>query len=291
MDPVLKDIQKTLAYFSFFKYPLTVFEIFKWQYQPSKIRSYAEIQEALSSRPSHHGMHGLCTEDEIKTWALDRHRRYRNALYKERKLRKFMHYLRRVESIEGIAICNSMAYHATRPESDIDLFIITKPGKIWTTRFLSVAPLIITRQRPGEAKIDPIDTSFFITSNALNLEDIKKQNDPYMAFWIKTLMPIAGSSDLWTAFHAQNKWADACLPNAPRVTRPKAKYFTLKPRIGIAAAEPFLRHLQEKKFPQDIKTLAGQSSNVVISNTRLKFHKNDRREEIATHMQSIINSA
>ena len=34
-----------------------------------------------------------------------------------------------------MAICNSLSMYATHEDSDIDLFIVTKPGMLWFIRF------------------------------------------------------------------------------------------------------------------------------------------------------------
>jgi hypothetical protein len=40
-----------------------------------------------------------------------------------------------------IAIVNSLSMYATHPDSDIDLFIVTRPGMIWFVRFFATLTL------------------------------------------------------------------------------------------------------------------------------------------------------
>ena len=48
-------------------------------------------------------------------------------------------YIREVANIPGIemiAVCNSLSMYATHPDSDIDLFIVSRPDMLWLVRFL-----------------------------------------------------------------------------------------------------------------------------------------------------------
>lgn len=286
-----KDIYRTLAYFSFFGYPLTAFEVWKWLLEPAGEYPFGDILRALSSSSwlrerfeSEDGFHCLRSKKHggIERQLSMRKKRFLNANRKYRKLRRIMKYLMRLPFIQGIAICNSLVFHHTREGSDIDLFVIAKPGKIWSSRFFAVLPLMLLRQRPGEAKENPIDISFYITTDRLNLMSFRlPEDDPYMSHWVRSLVPIFGREEVFQLFVRHNAWAKIPLPNSlmPR----RARAFRFKPLVKIPFlpfSEPFLRWIQERKFPQDIREAANVDNRVVVSESVLKFHKNDRREEI-----------
>jgi len=75
-----------------------------------------------------------------------------------------------------IAIGNALGYGNCSRESDIDLVVVTAPRRIWTVRLLVVAFLRLFRQRPGEHTRDAICPSFFLTTEAMNLEPLQIVN-------------------------------------------------------------------------------------------------------------------
>jgi len=285
---------RTLAYFSYFSYPLTAFELWKWQYKPEEVLSYDKVLEGLERLDGvsrFRGIYALGSHAEVREQVLERHRRYRNAIMKERKLRKVLRYLARVRDIEGVAICNSLPFHFTEPRSDIDLFVVARPGRVSAARFACVAPLATLRQRPGEAKVDPVDTSFFVTSDAMQLENICLEgNDPYMAYWVKTLTPVLGKDALWDTFFQENAWADAVLPNAQSPKRAYAVRQKSGRKKFVAFPNSMSRRVQERKFSEDVLDMMNTGSQVVVSDSMLKFHKNDRREAIRSHLEQLCKN-
>ncbi|MBT4857188.1 hypothetical protein HON52_03290 [Candidatus Uhrbacteria bacterium] len=282
------EVYKPLAYFSYFGYPLTAFEIWKWQFEPETNISFNQIEDTLDNSKwlnervsSINGMYSIGSKQDAETQTVERHVRYLDAIEKERKLARVLTFLRRVPGVRGVALCNSMPFHFTRSQSDIDLFVITDQGAVWSTRLLSVAPLMALKQRPGETDHHPIDLSFFVSEDAMDLFSLQKTDDPYFAFWIATLTPVLGERELWDRFFDENSWAFAKLPNAkPPVRSFRYRRRNVKARLP-GLSESFARRIQEGRLPQDLRDAANTDSRVVINNRMLKFHRTDRREEIA----------
>lgn len=59
------------------------------------------------------------------------------------RAKKYTRYLSYIPGIQMIAVVNSLSMNATNEESDIDLFIITRPGSIWFVRFFATSMLWI----------------------------------------------------------------------------------------------------------------------------------------------------
>ncbi len=302
------DIYKPLAYFAYFGYPLTAFEIWKWQFARSydlatrsddrvEPLSLPEIEHGLNTSSwlrehvrSHNGFWAI---GDVEQQVADRHERYLDAMDKEEKLKKALAFLRHVPGVRGVALCNSMPFHFTHEQGDIDLFVVTKPGAVWSTRLMSVAPLIALKQRPGEAKRHPIDLSFFVSESSMDLFGLQKSDDPYFAHWIATLTPVLGEQALWDRFFDENSWAFTRLPNA-RAPRRSYRYRcrTMKPLMP-SLSESFAKRVQERRLPNDLREAANEDSRVVITSQMLKFHRTDRRDEIArafAKQMSVCNS-
>jgi hypothetical protein len=278
-------ILRTTAYFSYFSYPLTSFEIWKWLLDPTLPYSYKEVCEALSGEIVQDkirrvgGFYGL---GKVEEQVEDRAGRLLDALQKYASLRAYISYVSRIRAVRGIAICNSLAFHHTTQASDVDLFIVTEPGRTWTARFLTALPLMAMRRRPGEGKRHPVCLSFFASESALALEGLRiGEEDPYLAYWAVTLIPLLDRSLWQRKFFEDNRWVKEHLPNAYPVKRARAyrqeRRRALLPNI---LSEKLLRKVQEERFPKHIKAMMNVDTRVVVRDDMLKFHDRDRREEI-----------
>lgn len=286
-------ILRTVSYFAYFSYPLTAFEIWKWQLEPVRAYALEDIMNALG----HSSFLGrfLAREDgffslapaSISELVIERHARYQNAIEKYRKLKCVLAYLRRIPSIEAVAICNSLAMHHTQERSDIDLFVVTQPGTVWKTRLHAVLPLALLRQRPGEARRNPVDVSFFVSQDNANMRELRiGSKDPYLAYWLANLGPVFERRHGIIAQLVQaNDWIRESLPCAELPQRSRARY--VSGGIGFSAPIPerVAQWIQRRKFPADIKALANKDSRVIVNAGMLKFHKNDRRAEIAAALE------
>jgi hypothetical protein len=217
-------IYRTLAYFAHFKYPLSAFEIWKWLLQPGRPVALAEIFETLTTstwlKTRLEQRQGFYALGEVEVWVKDRQLRFLDAMRKFAKIERAVQLLGRLPWLEGVAVCNSLAWYQTTETSDIDLFILAKSGRVWSARLLSTLPFLLLRQRPGEGRPDPVCLSFFCASSSLNLETLKiKEFDPYLAYWSLSLVPLVERRDVFKQFALANTWLAELLPNAYGVSR------------------------------------------------------------------------
>jgi hypothetical protein len=297
MTPLQTDIYRTLSYFSYFGYPLTVFELWKYLYQPSQAWTFREVAEAVGADPGigplriegYNGFYGLPdeTHGSVRRQVGVRHDRYLDAIRKYRRLRWMRWYLRCLPFVRGVAVCNTLALHHTKPESDIDLFVVARPGRVWTVRFLAVLPLMLFRLRPREAKHDPVDVSFIVSERAMNFEALRiKPDDPYFSFWLATLRPVLDRGDIFNRLAAANISSLIDLPNIGQhqkmADRPKSVFDEPKQSL----TEKWLEKIQRLKFPDEITELQNRDNCVVVTDDILKFHKNDRRLEIRDYLET-----
>lgn len=283
------DCYRTIAYFAFFGYPLTAFEVWKWLYEPGGDWALSDVTRVLSVSTwlgervgRQRGFYGL---GDVADQVSDRHERLHDALRKYRSLQPVLAYLGHLPFIEAVAVCNSLALHHTNASSDIDLFIVTKPGRVWSTRLLVVSAMALLRKRPKEAKLDPVCCSFFVDRDTLDFLSLRiDEHDPYLAFWTQTLVPVVDRGDIFTRVQIMNSWARDVLPNTRLVRRAPRFRQKVWPRQALLVAELFpeayARAFQEKRFNPTVNRLKNADTRVVINDRMLKFHENDRREEI-----------
>jgi len=193
-----------------------------------------------------------------------------------------------------IAICNTLSYSNVREQSDIDLFIITSPKRIWLTRFWAVAILDILNLRPKKNNSqDKFCLSIFTSSDNLNFEKISLKNDIYLNYWLTQLIPIYDQADYYHRFIQANQWFKKILPRAleiqvARTRKIDFKFGQLKKLIEKSSfnfEEKIFKKLELKFLAPRLKDLANQDTRVILSDQMLKFHDNDRRE----YYQNIFN--
>ena len=207
---------------------------------------------------------------------------YRIAQLKYKRAVKIAKFLRYVPGIKMIAVCNSLSYNRALANSDIDLFIITVKGRIWTSRFFSLLMLTVLRLRPPGK--DKICLSFFIAENNLDLEPYKIcVQDRYLTFWIKQLKPLYIEDNLYKRFVRENNGV-YYIPNYKR----RIKRLIIKPLINILVTsldEKIYKYIQIRIMPSVIKKMAcAWDTRVIISDRILKFHVNDRRLDFQNKM-------
>lgn len=106
-----------------------------------------------------------------------------------------------------IAIVNSLSMYATHKESDIDLFIVTKPNMIWFVRFFST--LILWKHgvwRKNEDIAGNFCLSFFITTESMEFSKIAIEDDIYLYYWIYYMKPIISYNETYEEFLKKNTW-------------------------------------------------------------------------------------
>jgi hypothetical protein len=285
-------IFRTLCWFSIFDLPLSTFDLWKWLLKPARPYDLFEVDQALegsewlSSRIKRKdGMIFLKTGD-LSVILQNHHRQFLDAQRKFRKLRRAAHFFQLIPGVQAVCAVNTLAWWHTHKHSDIDLYIVTKPGRIWSSRFLLVLPFLLFGGRPRHSLVskftDPFCFSFFSTTSALAMDNFKwNQNDHYLAYWLKSIVPVFDRSDVIGQIHEQNKWTDVVLPNAcMRQPHPVHQPIAMAPiPIQWSIFEPLFRRLQRRKFPAILRELANLDSRVVITDDMLKFHDNDRRAE------------
>ncbi len=287
--PIAADCFSVIAYFSYFQYPLTAFEVWKWLYMPSQAWSLVDVMTVLEKdewlRERVGEWNGFYGMGDVESAWRDRHSRYLDAMRKYAALRLVAALIGRLPSVEGVFVCNSLAYHHTNEESDSDLCVVTKSGRVWTARLFVVLMLALLRKRPGEAKRDPVCASFFVDVTTMDFSVYAiEPHDPYLAYWTATLIPLVDREGVTQHTAQTNTWTKQFLPNAQSVHRAFA--FRRKKGSGLVithfVTEKFARRFQEKRFTPVITALLNVDSRVVVNDHVLKFHTNDRRAEIAT---------
>ncbi|MFA6130921.1 MAG: hypothetical protein WC730_01510 [Patescibacteria group bacterium] len=292
MKSLSETILETAAYFSFFGYPLTRFEIWKWLRNPVRRFSYFEVIQEIDRMVEDRELSAcgaFLALESVETQKQERHRRYRHAIKKQHRVHWIVWYLSKIPWARGVALCNNLPFHFTREESDIDFFVITHRHRVWTTRLMAVLPLYLFRLRPHEAKHDPIDVSFFVDEDAFDFSLLRlAPDDPYLSVWIRSLVPLyEREPGVFGSFFAMNAWAGWEFPHGRRARRSDDRTRERTWFLPSLLPERLAKYVQLKRLPTTTALMVNQSSDVVVNDHMLKFHLNDRRQEIQAHQQAL----
>lgn len=291
-------ILQTLAYASIFNYPLTLEEILHKLWQPERVHSHADINQALRSLTASNRIKEqdgfYCLTDEI-SYIAERQLAIRSIEKKLQIAKRAAKILSFVPFLEAMFVCNTVAAGTAAPDSDIDAFIVVRDGRLWIARLLATLLLSLFRlRRHGALITDRVCLSFYATRGALDFSSIQiAEPDIYLAYWTRELIPIYDPQNLFGAIQAQNAWTKKYLPNEQKTYSLISRYKVNDSRFSEAIKKFFqtawggaygnIVEAQAKSAQLTRMKISGRSAEempgagVIISDTMLKFHEDDRR--------------
>ena len=163
------------------------------------------------------------------------------------------------------------------------------------TRFFITGLLHLLRLRRTKKHVaNKICLSFYVTDDHLDLSDVALDDpDVYLLYWIHQLIPLYDPYNLFSVLQSKNQWVRAHLPDVltryaliPRyrtddccVARVVRHMFTRLSSGNYGNMwENYIKKIQKKKMDCNYGSLQYEpDSRVVINDTMLKFHENDRR--------------
>lgn len=215
-----------------------------------------------------------------------------------RKVKKWRWIFSNVPFLSRVFVSNTLAFGVVNKESDIDLFLIGKPKRLWTMRAFLLLELNLfelrVRSKKRRARFSP---EFFVSEAALNLSPLLLDNDYYFSFWLSDLVsvwPDNNNGKLW----AYNNWNKSNLPIAWR--SPKQKSFVpIKASAFVRFVERILSGRMGDKLEQWLKIKQiqiilhtnerlGVNPSIIMTDEVIKLHFNDRRMKINTEIEQAL---
>ncbi len=287
------NVYATLAYFDMFDYPLTIEEISKYllwtNAEINRLWTFLNNDPGIQRYGDYYFFNGRRAIVAV--------RRERAKVAEEfwKKTRRFLPLMRLVPFVRMAAVCNTLALNNPTRDSDIDLFIVVKDGRLFFTRTLiTLLFSMLGVRRHGKKIAGRFCLSFYVTDGNLNLEGIRTDaEDIYLPFWLITLRPLYGA-ETYEKLLEQNKWVQKYFPRPLEIGEfwPENKFFKLIAGAGEKLwrgkagnrIEEWLASKQYRRHHRNIKKL-GPESSVVVTDKMLKFHNIDRRKEFARRFQ------
>jgi hypothetical protein len=306
MDSLEKSTLETIVYYDIFNYPLTVVELWQWLWKYKGklselvfcLENSENLKKYIETKNGFYFLKGKKGLLEIRKARRD------YSIQKWTIALRAVKFLRTIPFVQGVMLCNSIAYFNAEENSDIDLFIIIKDKYLWLARFLITITLHILKTRRHGHKINNrICLSFYVTDDNLDLENLAYENDIHFYYWLLHFVPVFNTG-IYKEFLNRNKWLQKYIPRAKAwetidnwkikdnlFTKYYRKFWEIVLNNFLGKFLNFLlKKIQLFKMSKNKSSKARENNtDVVIRDNILKFHEEDNRKEIRKIFLERIN--
>ncbi len=275
-------VQPYLRFYEIMKYPVPKNNELFFQ--------YSKIEPTNTNRM----LKNICDDETVDWFSRDQKSEYMDEYLEE--IKRLKPIFQSIPFVEQIFLCNSISFNSLNENSDIDLFIVTEPGRIRTVKFCSMILFTLKWAKRFWKKIrKKICLSFFITSDSQNLYPISLPSlDIYLAYRIAHLVLIyQPNEDVNNSFFESNKWIKWILPNyqEKQTISLWIKSFTWNTKFKNIMEtlwswflwnifEWIVKYIQKAIIRLKIMLNPVWNKDVIISDSMLKFHQ-DIREKVS----------
>lgn len=215
-------IVKCLTYFDIFSYPLKADELFVLIEIHDSCR--ADFNIALVEMVNEQ----MIFEDDEYYSISPGEEKIKNRLKGEdkaalifSKLNRYSKIIATFPFVEAVTVSGSLSKNYMDDRSDIDFFVITKPGRMWLSRtFLILFKKIFLLNSKKYFCVN-----YFIASDQLLIPD----QNIFTATEVSFLLPVYNYS-LYNAFKERNSWVKKFYPNFPERS---TEHIINRPYVGI----------------------------------------------------------
>ncbi|MEZ4967892.1 MAG: hypothetical protein R2791_21815 [Saprospiraceae bacterium] len=259
--PIEQALIKALLYFEIFSYPLTAEEVFHFaRYRETSVQEVSEkLQGMVEKGLVYRFGRFYQTRDEPQWEArrLDCNQRADHFLPIARRMARLIGAF---PFIRAVFVSGSLSKHCMRPNSDIDFFLITEPGRLWLARTM----LVLFKKIFLLNSHKYFCVNYFVDTEHLEIED----KNLFTATETVTLLPLYGR-DWYEGFYKANSWAWELYPNVPQ-----------RPAPGIAPHKKgLLKNVLEKLLPGKFGNWLDQKAmQSTVAFWKKKFRHFDREK-------------
>ena len=265
-------VLRSVAYASLFDYPLTLAQLHTSlvgeRAEPQTIESWWRHSELLQATVEYRdGLFFPTGRADLVRLRGRRESVSRDLLAENDRILQLM---ARTPFVRMVALSGSLAHLNAEPSADLDVFVITAPGRVWsvTLSILVMARLLGYRRR--------LCLNYVVSERALAIEPA----DLFAANQIIHLKPISGR-DVFGRFVAANPFVAAIYPNFESgIAAPESTPFKTALERVIAAAAPALERLARAVYGWHLRrrSIGWQSwDQVRLERECLKLHTTSHR--------------
>ncbi len=212
------------------------------------------------------------------------------------KVSKYGKVLQIVPFVRFIAVCNSLSFSKVHKDSDIDLFVVSRPGRLFIVRTFVTFLVHFSSVRRYKDKIaERFCLSFFIDESASDLSNIAISEDYYLAYWTANLKPIIDYNfeglRASKIFLDKNIWIKDYFVDYQNLSISDSRLLLKSKFLGFLRGlfsillfgyigdfvEFVLKSWQLPRAKKKAEMLSDEAS-IVLKKNILKFHNKDRRK-------------
>ncbi|MBI4032509.1 hypothetical protein HY374_02265 [Candidatus Berkelbacteria bacterium] len=292
LSPQERAILTPLVFFSLFDRPVLKTSLHQLAYRCSltgrQVEGTIERLEGKGRIVTRHGYVALtrCERNVPLAQARDR---LSDELWQD--ARRVIANLAAVPFVKLIAVVNSLAFHNAHAGSDVDLLVVTEPGRLAIARDHLNAHLTLWRRRNTHGdKRGKLSVDVWMDASDLSLGSFRlRPRDIYFEYWTAWIASVLNRDQTYEQLLAANPWLHRVFPQHkphtvhqvtpdPVLERRRAAWeafyrSSLGQRLGAWQAE--WQHERLARFEERVRT----KGTVLISPRRLRFHVPDRRPE------------
>ncbi len=288
LHPVAQSILRVLLYFRIFNYPIKKVELFRYVISSNRI----EVQTTLAKLIGE----GYVSSQDDFVWVMndaeiiaDRLSGNQNAEKYLKIARKQARLLSWFPFIKCICISGSLSKLYMDEHSDIDYFIIAKERRLWLTKLLMSAIVVILEFIGRKKYFCP---NYIITENNLEIAD----RNVYTAMEIITLIPLYNETE-YDRFLEANNWVTEYFPFFEKNVVVNSYAYRLKILNSFFRGSFFtwldtrIFKFYKRRFAKKIRSgkIIAFDNDMVITENDFKLHLNGHRKRILQkHRQNIL---
>lgn len=289
-------VHEVLDYFAVFSYPPTEDELYRFL----SIRvSKDDFQQTVYSMVRNGSI--LCTGADRPRYArrgdmfLFEQIKQKELIAKQKisSITRYISILNSLSWIQFVAITGSLSMGFGRDYDDIDLFIVSAPGRMWSARLCSNLIAIALgrkRSRTAERAPDAICLNLFFDQKHLKIPEDKKNE--YIAHELLQMKPILDKNGVYRDLLKENRWIFDLFPNA------EEEFLRLK-KTSQRAHNPILFGTLFERFAKSaqLSLIKRHMTHERITDNQLWFFPTDfqneleRKVRIRTHNLRDFSSA
>ena len=198
-------VLRTLLYYDIFDYPLNAGEVFRFLGTNSvNEQDVAQALEDLSKQQHVHRYDNFYSARPVPSFVARRAKGNTLAVKLLPLAQRKANIIARFPFVRGVFVSGSMAKDYMEEKSDIDFFIVTRPGRLWIARTL----LVLYKRLFLANSHKYFCVNYFISEDQLEIED----KNIFTATELATVLPLYGKGQ-YQSLIQRNAWIKERFPN------------------------------------------------------------------------------
>lgn len=278
MKSLKTSILKTLSYSQVFSWPLKTQEVYQYLISNKKL-SLSDVKKALTQLETQKKVFKYKKYWSLKNTKLQTKSRLKSEKISQKKLsllKKKINLIKKIPGVLMVGVTGNVAVGNSQKNDDIDLIIITKKNRLWTTRLILtlLLDLIGWRRRPNDKNVkNKLCLNLFLDESDLKLK--KSQQNLFTSHELVQIKPVLNRKHTYERFLSKNKWLNKYLPNYP---------LTILATPGVAKGEGSSEGLGSKinkiLFKIQKKYMASKITRERVTLTQAFFHPRNTGSQI-----------